>query len=120
MTALSLALPSTALAEEPPTRMHSPGLLAGGIVLSSLGAAGFAFGLFTYGQRNAQISCDSAPCDQPDRDALTRQGLGAMGLGAAALAGGVTMIVIGAKQVPITVAAVGPRGTPGASLSFEF
>jgi len=120
MTAFSLLLPSTAVAEEPATRMYSPGLLTGGIVLSSLGATSFALGLLTYRFRDAENHCSDAPCDQPDREAITARGLGLMGLGAAAFAGGMTMVVIGARQVPVTVAAVGPRGTPGASLAFEF
>lgn len=93
----------TVFAKEAPTKMHSPGLMAGGIVLTSLGAiqVGLATAIFIGDSRSKGdfSGIVSIVIGLP----LLVNGLGCLG-------GGIPMIAIGAKSVPDT--------SPKATLSF--
>ena len=94
--------PAQAFAE-PPTKRHSPGLMAGGIVLTTLGAiqTGIATGIFIEASRSRSeySGIFTVFIGVP----LFVNGIGG-------LAGGIPMIVIGAKSIPDT--------SPRAQLSF--
>ncbi len=92
--------------------IRSPALLGGGIALTVVGAAAIPLGfVITY---LGHGSCGL--CEPPDLTAQHWAGAMIIGSGVASIAGGVVMIVVGGKRVPVTISS-GPRGSAG--LTFE-
>ncbi|MFT3768576.1 MAG: hypothetical protein QM820_24280 [Minicystis sp.] len=99
-TAALLASARPAAADPPPappppaTSVQSPGLLAGGIVLSVAGGAAMTLGLVRI---LATETCPDA-CSNPKGNEVI--GGVVLGAGAAVLAGGIVMVVFGSRKAP--------------------
>lgn len=99
---------SVAEANEPrpvSTRMKSPGLVAGGIVIATLGVAGMAFGF--SGSSCSDYSQDYGNCNaaQGLRPTVMLVGLGL-------IVAGVPLIVIGSRREPVTTMSLAPWVSP--------
>ncbi len=106
--------PSIAHADEPPTRMHSPGLVAGGAVLTTIGAVSLigAVAVFVTDlrERGDFRGLASVVIGLP----LLSSALGGLG-------GGIPMIAIGLKSVPLDPSYASSTARPiGATLSWTF
>jgi hypothetical protein len=103
---------------EPEMKRRSTGLMAGGIVVTSLGAlTALAGGIVYAGATKYElvdcgipdVSCATA--ERRDDSAQQTAGMITMIGGIAMIGAGIPMIIIGAKKVPVTTAQVqvGPR-----------
>lgn len=102
-----------ASADPPAAAPQSPGLLAGGVVLSVAGGAAMTLGIV----RIASIEACPGTCSKPQANETI--GAVVLGVGAAALAGGIVMAVVGGRRVPPAAAAwIGAPG--GAGWTFRF
>ncbi|MBL8740665.1 MAG: hypothetical protein JNK04_06220 [Myxococcales bacterium] len=101
--------------EAPAMQRRSPGLMAGGIVLVSVGSISTILGAaFLIGQNQAEDTCnksseivvstggDAFDCSKNPTDTIA--GVSLLAGGIATVAGGIPMIVIGKERVPETVA----------------
>jgi hypothetical protein len=123
LCATLLAFPAIANADEddaPRTRMANPGMMAGGIVLTAAGATAMPVGIL-FSMVHSAVSCTGGPgCAVNGPDPINLFGWTVIIVSSMAIVGGVTMTILGARRVPVDVAAVGPRGTPGMTLRLTF
>jgi len=87
----------------PPSRAADPGLAAGGGVLVGLGALGMVAGAFTMlagALANTSCSFTNGCSTQGDQNVVMAGGLTILG-GVLFIGGGVPMLVIGLKRVPL-------------------
>ena len=84
-------------------RMKSPGLLAGGVVLVTVGVAGMFFGL-------GGSSCNDLVNSQDDGNCRAAQGgrTTVMLVGLGLIVGGVPLIVIGSRREPVAMVSLAP------------
>lgn len=101
---LRASLPAAEAAAPPPeTELYSPGMVAGGAILSGLGAVGAVVG--------TSVIVDSATRESsrnPTAGLAVVFGGVFLGGGVLLLGGGIPVIVVGAQQVPVEGAAVVP------------
>lgn len=119
LCAALLTTSSFALADEEDdapkkTHMASPALVGGGIALATIGTAAIPTGIIFSMVRSA---C-SGGCAGPD--GFNVFGYSMIIGGSAFLLGGVTMFVFGVRQVPVSISATGPAGTPGMTARITF
>lgn len=120
--ALTLA-PAFAHAEEddrPHTKMASPALMGGGIAVTALGASAMPWGVLFSAIHSAPACAGAVGCGSSGPDPLNVVGWSIIGGASALIVGGVTMIIFGARQVPVSVGVLGPQGTPGTTLRLTF
>jgi hypothetical protein len=89
---------------KPKMKRRSGGMMAGGIVALSLGTLatiGGAAGAAICGTTNAADDAFSDPTEDPDRSGGCGPALGVMVGGLVLVGGGITLIVIGGKKVPV-------------------
>lgn len=121
---IALTLASAARAEVPgssadATRsIESPGLIAGGAALTTVGLAAIPIGTLVGVLGNAQVVCSAhGECETPHTERATAAAASLIVGGSLALGGGITMMVLGAQAEDDVTVAVGPGGL---SLSGRF
>jgi hypothetical protein len=82
-------------------KRNSPGLMIGGIVLTSAGAVVLSIGAVLAGAENqSDCVCDELGCDCGSSDEEQTTGIVLIVSGLVGVGVGIPMIVIGAKKVP--------------------
>jgi hypothetical protein len=113
---IALTLVAAARAEEsggPPhdtdRSIESPGLVAGGAALTTVGLAAIPIGTLVGVLGNAQVVCSAhGPCDTPHTGRATAAAASLIIGGSLALGGGVTMMVFGSQAEDDVTVAIGP------------
>jgi len=96
--------------------------MGGGIALTALGVTAMPVGIL-FSMIHSEPACvwdfrDPQGC-KTGMDGLQIFGISTIVGASAFIVGGVTMIIFGARRVPVSIAS-GPNGTPGATLQLTF
>ena len=114
---IALTLASAARAEAPEQAapddaarpIESPGLIAGGAALTTVGLAAIPIGTLVGVLGNAQVVCSAhGPCETPHTERATAAAASLVIGGSLALGGGITMMVLGSQAEDDVTVAIGP------------
>lgn len=91
--------------------LESPGLIAGGAVVTTAGLVAIPFGTVFAILAESHVQCEFGPCEQPNQTANRVGGVVLIGGGLAAIGGGITMMVLGSQaDEEAVVVAASPSG----------